>query len=67
MQDFHLVAPSRPAPLRTADVAGIESEGVAAAGRLPAQAALGEPALAMLPRQVEVDVVEALTGRRCQR
>lgn len=42
-------------------VAHIESEGLAAANRLPAQAILSEPALARLLGQVQVDVVEALT------
>jgi len=52
--------------LRGTDVACVEGEGVAAACRLPAQAALGKPALAVFPRQVEVDVVEALAAA-CQR
>lgn len=60
LQDFQLVAPGGPAPLCAADVALVEGEGVAAARGLPAQAVLGEPALALFPGQVQVDVVEAL-------
>lgn len=60
LQDLHLVASGRPAPLGRADVARIEGEGVTAACRLPAETALCKPALAVFPRQVEVDVVKAL-------
>jgi hypothetical protein len=60
LQNLQLVAPGRPAPLCAADVALVESEGVAAARGLPAQAVLSEPALALFPGQVQVDIVKAL-------
>jgi len=63
LQDLDLVAARGPAPLCAADVALVEGEGVAAARGLPAQAVLGEPALALFPGQVQVDVVEALPVR----
>jgi hypothetical protein len=46
--------------LCAADVRVVECEGIAAARRLPAEAVLGESALAALLGEVEVDVVEAL-------
>ena len=61
LQDLHFVPFGRSAPLRATNIALVESKGVAAARRLPAEAVLGEPALAIFPRQVEVDVVETLT------
>lgn len=62
LQYLHLVALGRPAPLGRPNVGVIEREGVAAADGFPAEARLCEPALAALLGQVEVDVVEALSG-----
>lgn len=66
LQDAHLVALGGPAPLRAANVAVVEGEGVAAAGGFPAKARLCEPALATLLGEIKVDAVEALTENRGQ-
>lgn len=60
LQDPDLVALGGAAPLRAGDVAMVEGEGIAATGRLPSEASLGESALAALLGEVKVDVVEAL-------
>jgi hypothetical protein len=64
LQDLHFVASSRSTPLCAADVALVEGEGIAAARRLPAETILGKSALAGLLGEVQVDVVEALSGKR---
>lgn len=63
LQDADLVALGRATPLRAANVAVVESEGVAAARGLPAESVLGEATFAALLGEVEEDVVEALAGR----
>lgn len=62
LEDLDLVTLRSAAPLRGRDVGVVEGEGVAAAGGLPAESRLGEPALAALLGEVQVDVVEALTA-----
>ena len=59
-KEFDLISPRRSAPLRTADVARVESERVAATGRFPAQAVVRESALSALLGQIQVDIVETL-------
>lgn len=63
LQDANLVPFGSSAPLRAADVAVIEGEGVAAACRFPAEASLGEPALAALLGEIEVDAIKALAAQ----
>lgn len=61
LHDLDLVAFCRSTPLSAADVALVESERIAAPGRLPAQTVLREPAFSVLLGEVQVDVVEALS------
>jgi hypothetical protein len=60
--DFHFEAFGCTAPLRGADVAVVEGEGVAAARRLPPEPRLCESALSCLFREVEIDAVETFPG-----
>ena len=60
LENLHFVALGGSTPLCATDVCVVEGEGIAAARGLPAEAILGESALAGIFREVEVDVVEAL-------